>query len=236
MLNEMAQNTMIIFTRTVHDARRYADLTSPPYHVSNLHFQTHHFVTNTGLWSDTSTRSTLAERTLRCSDEIQGWYSFHIGGYRCREQVSTRFQYTSRLVRNSLRRGLDIPSVDVVINFDVPVHSKDYIHRVGRTARAGRAGKALLMVTQYDVEFMVRLEEVLARKLELWPIGKDEVMTLVQRVDEAARLTVHELREQGHGMTKRKRGASDRSRDDKDRDDDVVEAGIPVVNHQKRRR
>ena len=45
-------------------------------------------------------------------------------------------------------RGLDIPSVDVVVNYDVPTNSKDYVHRVGRTARAGRSGRSVTIVTQ----------------------------------------------------------------------------------------
>ena len=46
-------------------------------------------------------------------------------------------------------RGLDIPGVDVVLNYDVPSNSKDYVHRVGRTARAGRSGRSVTLVTQW---------------------------------------------------------------------------------------
>ncbi len=45
-------------------------------------------------------------------------------------------------------RGLDIPGVDLVLNYDVPSNSKDYVHRVGRTARAGRSGRSVTLVTQ----------------------------------------------------------------------------------------
>ena len=62
-------------------------------------------------------------------------------------------------------RGLDIPNVDMVINFDIPGNGKDYVHRVGRTARAGKAGRSIAMITQYDVEAYQRLEALIGQKL-----------------------------------------------------------------------
>jgi ATP-dependent RNA helicase DDX47/RRP3 len=109
-------------------------------------------------------------------------------------------------------RGLDIPAVDVVINFDLPGHGKDYIHRVGRTARAGRSGKAIAMVTQYDVEVYQRLEGLLGKKLPEYKLDEEVVLVLLERVNEAQRLATRELKEQlaaaskGSGGRRKRKG------------------------------
>lgn len=93
-------------------------------------------------------------------------------------------------------RGLDIPAVDVVINFDVPTHSKDYIHRVGRTARAGRSGKSVTLVTQYDIEMYQRIEELIGKKLDLYPNVQEEAIAILQeRVQEAQRHAILQMKE-----------------------------------------
>ncbi|OZJ06739.1 ATP-dependent rRNA helicase rrp3 [Bifiguratus adelaidae] len=116
-------------------------------------------------------------------------------------------------------RGLDIPLVDVVINYDVPTSSKDYIHRVGRTARAGRSGKSITFVTQYDVELIQRIEKDLERKLDAFDVDKNDVLLLQERVDEAQRFAMIELKESG---SKQK---SKRFRDDDDDADLEEETG-----------
>ncbi|XP_050437095.1 probable ATP-dependent RNA helicase DDX47 [Adelges cooleyi] len=100
-------------------------------------------------------------------------------------------------------RGLDIPHVDVVINFDMPTHSKDYIHRVGRTARAGRSGKAITFVTQYDIELYQRIEQLISKKLPLYQVEDDEVMCLQERVSEAQRLAKMNMKDMGDKKGKR---------------------------------
>ncbi|KAJ2769120.1 ribosomal RNA processing protein, partial [Coemansia nantahalensis] len=109
-------------------------------------------------------------------------------------------------------RGLDIPAVDLVVNYDIPSFSKDYIHRVGRTARAGRSGRAISFVTQYDVELLQRIEQVIGKKLDVFPGEKDAILVLQERVNEAQRIATLELKEiqaaRGKGK-KRGRGDGD---------------------------
>lgn len=105
-------------------------------------------------------------------------------------------------------RGLDIPHVDVVLNFDIPTHSKDYVHRVGRTARAGRAGVAITFVSQYDVELYQRIEHLLGKKLPKYDADEAEVMTFADRVAEAqrfAKLEIKDMEEKRKSGKKRNR-------------------------------
>jgi ATP-dependent RNA helicase DDX47/RRP3 len=82
-------------------------------------------------------------------------------------------------------RGLDIPLVELVINYDIPVHSKEYVHRVGRTARIGNEGRAVTMVTQYDVQYFQRIEQLIERKMDECKTDKDNVMVLSGTVSTA---------------------------------------------------
>lgn len=125
-------------------------------------------------------------------------------------------------------RGLDIPHVDVVINLDIPTHSKDYIHRVGRTARAGRSGKSITFVSQYDVELYQRIEHLIGKKLPLYPREDQEVMQLMERVTEAQRFARMELSE-----TNGKKGKGKRS---KRPDEDDTEESIGVRKKFKKKK
>jgi ATP-dependent RNA helicase DDX47/RRP3 len=139
------------------------------------------------------------------------------------------------LAETQFTSGLDIPTVDIVINFDIPTHSKDYIHRVGRTARAGRAGKSITLVTQYDVELIQRIETVIGKKMDVWPTDKEEIALLGERVEEACRLAATELREEGMKKGHRQRRKGDVEDDARDRDDDIVQAGMPKKKKKYKR-
>lgn len=114
-------------------------------------------------------------------------------------------------------RGLDIPSVDVVINYDIPTDSKAYIHRVGRTARAGRSGKSISLVTQYDLELILRIEAVINIKLPKEVPDRDIILSLHDTVDKATAQAIRETKEfQENAKTNGKKRSN---RDNMDREE-----------------
>ncbi|CAM9229967.1 unnamed protein product, partial [Ectocarpus fasciculatus] len=108
-------------------------------------------------------------------------------------------------------RGLDIPQVDVVLNFDLPKIAADYVHRVGRTARAGRSGRSLSFITPHDVELLHSIEEYTEVKLTAsTEVSEDDVLPLLNSVAKAMKLSSMKLMESGFEdrvdvITKRKK-------------------------------
>ncbi|HET6947327.1 MAG TPA: DEAD/DEAH box helicase [bacterium] len=75
------------------------------------------------------------------------------------------------IATNVASRGLDLPDISHVINFDVPEDVETYIHRVGRTARMGRAGTAITLVGQHDVEIFDQLRRKLGPAFKRHPLN-----------------------------------------------------------------
>ena len=79
-------------------------------------------------------------------------------------------------------RGLDVPTCTHVINYDVPRDPVDYVHRVGRTARAGRKGSSVTFVGPRDVELVLAIEGYVGGKMAEWKAEGDEEVNIETRV------------------------------------------------------
>ncbi len=85
-----------------------------------------------------------------------------------REEVLSRFRSKRTRVliaTDVISRGIDIKDISLVINYDVPVDAEDYVHRVGRTARAKTTGVALTLINEDDMFKFKRIEELIDREL-----------------------------------------------------------------------
>jgi superfamily II DNA/RNA helicase len=71
-------------------------------------------------------------------------------------------------------RGLDIADLPAVFNFDVPFNAEDYVHRIGRTGRAGASGLAVTLVTRNDARLIGDIENLIKKKIELDPLEMDD--------------------------------------------------------------
>ncbi len=86
-----------------------------------------------------------------------------------REEVMNRFKArkTRILVATDvISRGIDVEDIDMVINYDVPHDAEDYVHRIGRTARAGAHGKACTLITPSDQDKFASIENLLGNPVE----------------------------------------------------------------------
>ncbi|KJH43371.1 DEAD/DEAH box helicase [Dictyocaulus viviparus] len=101
-------------------------------------------------------------------------------------------------------RGLDIPHVDLVVNHNVPKLPKTYIHRVGRSARAGRYGSALTFVSQNDIVLLQAVENSIGLKLKEMKVSDQKVSRYVTKVLVAKREAELRLEQSNFGEQKEK--------------------------------
>lgn len=90
-----------------------------------------------------------------------------------REQLMQEFKnnHISVLVGTDiLSRGIDVEGIDLVINYDVPHDAEDYVHRIGRTARAERTGTAITFINQKDQRRFADIERLIGREVEKSPL------------------------------------------------------------------
>lgn len=114
-------------------------------------------------------------------------------------------------------RGLDIPSVDLVLNAELPRNAVSYVHRVGRTARAGRRGRAITLVSENDVALVHAAERISGRPLEKCAEVTDEMaIKMLGPTTKASRLARMKLMDIGFDELVKKMKAR-KARDRKDR-------------------
>nr|XP_043606194.1 DEAD-box ATP-dependent RNA helicase 36 [Erigeron canadensis] len=104
-------------------------------------------------------------------------------------------------------RGLDIPTVDLVINYNIPRDPRDYVHRVGRTARAGRGGLALSLVIQKEVDLIKEVEKDLGKELEKFECKEDDVLEDIKKVFDARHVAKMKMSDDGFEETEKARKA-----------------------------
>lgn len=108
-------------------------------------------------------------------------------------------------------RGIDIADVSHVFNFDVPYHAEDYIHRIGRTGRAGRDGVAWSIATEDDAKLVTAIEKLTGKAIPRVTLGGMETANIVEEAVKGSPAPAHKPREERAASPQRQ----ERARDDR---------------------
>ncbi|WP_192252360.1 DEAD/DEAH box helicase [Mesorhizobium caraganae] len=143
-------------------------------------------------------------------------------------------------------RGLDIPDVSHVFNYDVPIHAEDYVHRIGRTGRAGRSGKSFTIATKSDTKYIDAIERLIGNKIEWHDGDLSTVVASESSEDEAPRRGRGAPRRAGRkdedrkdrGERKRHAKPSDEAPADAAREEQpvVAEAAVADIGERRQRK
>ena len=119
-----------------------------------------------------------------------------------------------------LARGIDISDVRYVVNFDVPAEPTDYIHRIGRTGRAGELGWAITFVTEQDVEEFYEIEKLMDKTADIYEAGDLHVGPNPPAVDPERDPAAFKVKKNKRGKSKSKKKLEQARRDGKRNGDD----------------
>ena len=145
-----------------------------------------------------------------------------------RDEVMYKFKagFIDVLVATDIvARGIDIDDIRMVINFDVPHDAEDYVHRIGRTARADRDGKAVTFVNEKDISRFMAIEHFLQKDVDKTP--------LPEGIGEGPEYIGRSGRKNDHSRNHRRKGRKSGPRSGNNRPKSQNKGDKPQNNHKK---
>jgi len=151
------------------------------------------------VFTSTQARAQLVSETLKLLKlRVSVLHSYLTQDQRNSNLLAFRSHKSKVLVATDVAsRGLDIQRVGLVVNYDIPPTPADYVHRVGRTARAGKQGQSISLVTEYDVERVKKIEDALEVTITEHEAEERDILVHLNESTTAIKLATLKLEEQG---------------------------------------